>query len=165
MAAGLRGREPIEGKWGFGASGSEDENRRLIDDEFRRRVIVKKAKRLFVAATAITWLLFVGLSVALFYLGPLINPTISNDECPRGEEGQECSGRGACPGVNGTVCFCPIEWEGERCERFSGGIVVFAVMVTMLVGVTTQNAWRVFRPGAYDGGKILPGMSKMQFGK
>ena len=165
MAAGLRGREPIDGRWGFGMKGSEDENRRLIDDEFRRRVIVKKAKRLFILASVITWFVFVGMSVALFYLGPLINPTTPHESCPRAEDGQECSGRGACAGVNGTVCFCPIEWEGDRCERFSGGIIVFAVMVTMLVGMTMQNAWKVFGPGAYDGSEPLLSMPKMKFGQ
>ena len=141
-------------------TGTEDDNRRVIDDEFRRQVVVKKAKRLFILATTITWSIFIGLSVALFYLGPLIHPIKENDRCPLGENGKECSGRGACPGVNGTVCFCPIEWEGETCERFSAGIIVFAVMVSVLVVLTTQNAWKVWK--APDGKEVLPSMPKMQ---
>ena len=145
----------VEGRWGFGMSGPEDRNRQIIDDQFRRMVIVKKAKKLFILSTVLTWCIFISLSVTLFYVGPLIHPITASDICPVDDRGQECSGRGACPGVNGTVCVCPIEWEGGYCQRFSAGIVVFATFVLLMAIVTTQNAWKVFKPGSYDGREIL----------
>merc|ERR1711871_3142 len=141
---------PLEGRWGLGMGGHEDENRQLIDDQFRRMVIVKRAKKLYILSTILTWFIFIGLSVALFFVGPLIHSEPVKETCPLGENGQECSGRGACQGNNGTVCFCPIEWEGNTCERFSAGIVVFAIFVLLMAIITTQNAWKVFGPYAYD---------------
>ena len=113
------GREPVEGRWGMNMRGTVDDNMKPIDDDFRRGIIVKRAKRLFVISAMVSWGVFVGLSFALFYLGPYIRPPPVSFTCPVNSENDLiCSGRGACPGVNGTVCLCPISWEGTTCARW-----------------------------------------------
>ena len=167
MQAGLHGREPKDGSWGVTMKGTLGDHQTDIDDQFRRMMIVRKAKRLFVMATVGTFSLFIGMSVALFFVGPLINPLPETDVCPSNQEtGQICSGRGACPGVNGTICLCPIEWEGPACERFAAGIVVFAVLVLSLILSTIHSSWKLFGPHRYDGSEKRDNLGKrMKFGE
>jgi hypothetical protein len=146
----------VEGRWGMNMRGTVDDNMKPIDDDFRRGISVKRAKRLFVISAMVSWGVFVGLSFALFYLGPYIRPPPVSFTCPVNSENDLiCSGRGACPGVNGTVCLCPISWEGTTCERFAVGIVVFAIMVLGMITMTTVNAWRLYKPGSYDGSYVI----------
>ena len=130
-------------------------------------IIVRKAKRLFTMATIGTFTLFIGMSAALFYVGPLIRPLPETDSCPTNEEtGQTCSDHGACPGVNGTVCLCPIQWEGPACENFAVGIVVFSLLVFSLILSTISNCWKLFGPKSYDGSEKRDNLSKrMKFGE
>ena len=130
-------------------------------------IIVRKAKRLFTMATIGTFTLFIGMSAALFYVGPLIRPLPETDSCPANEEtGQTCSDHGACPGVNGTVCLCPIQWEGPACENFAVGIVVFSLLVFSLILSTISNCWKLFGPKSYDGSEKRDNLSKrMKFGE
>ena len=138
--------------------GTIEDNMKAIDDDFRRKIIVARAKRLFITSALVSWGMFVSLSVALFYLGPYIRPPPVSLTCPvssvNGVDDVVCSGRGACPGINGTVCLCPITWEGTKCERFAVGIVVFAIMVMGMMTMTTVNAWKMYKPGNYDGSYV-----------
>ena len=166
MQAGLNGREPKDGSWGITMKGTNGDHQTNIDDRFRRMLIVKKAKRLFVMATVATFTLFVGMSVALYFVGPLIQPLPPSDICPVNDSGETCSGHGACPGVNGTICLCPVEWEGPACGRFAAGIIVFAVLVFSLIASTLHSSWKLFGPKSYDGSEVRENLDKqMRFGK
>ena len=165
MQAGLHGREPKDGSWGITMKGTLGDHQTDIDDQFRRMMIVRKAKRLFIMATVGTFTLFIGMSAALFFLGPMINPLPPSDVCPV-NEGKVCSGRGACPGVNGTVCLCPIEWEGASCDKFAAGIIVFSILVLSLIVSTLKSSWKLFGPNSYDGREKRDNLNKpMKFGE
>lgn len=167
MQSGIHGREPKDGSWGVTMKGTLGDHQTDIDDKFRRMLIVRKAKRLFMMATIGTFTLFIGMSAALFFVGPLIRPLPEADACPTNEEtGQTCSGHGACPGVNGTVCLCPIYWEGPACEAFAVGIVVFALLVLSLILSTMNNCWKLFGPKRYDGSEKRGNLNRrMKFGE
>ena len=45
--------------------GTIEDNMKAIDDDFRRKIIVARAKRLFITSALVSWGMFVSLSVAL----------------------------------------------------------------------------------------------------
>ena len=106
----------------------------LILDEYRRMMIIRKARELNLLTVFLTVLMSVGVLVLAYLLQPVIHPKQGQTSCPMDPyNALPCGGYTTCTGtlfinynetsvcVSECFCDCPIDRDGLACEHFAYG--------------------------------------------
>ena len=166
MSAGIKGRVPLDGQWGFGKKymmsvGSTkkpalDETTALIVDEYRRMEIVRKARTMNFIALFATLFGSTTILILAYLTQPILYPSVESPDCPLGDTGVRCSGAGACmtgispvaAGTNCTTaqchCKCNLDRVGDACQYFDVGMpssIVFIVAFLMQSVVSLARSY------------------------
>ena len=159
----MQGRSPTEA-WGTtngnlsmmkGMNGDEkslDNVSTLILDEYRRMMIIKKARDLNLLTVFLTLIMSVGVLVLAYFIQPVIHPKPLYASCPIDPNNHLiCGGYTSCSGtsfsiINGTntctsdcFCDCPIDRDGNACELFAYGMPVAIFVIIFMLSGSLKN--------------------------
>lgn len=159
----MKGRSPTD-SWGTakgniglmkgmgGNTKAMDDISTLILDEYRRMMIIKKARDLNLLAVFLTVILSAGVLVLAYALQPIIYPKPLYTSCPIDPNNHLiCGGYTVCSGtsfsiINGTstcasdcFCDCPIDRDGTACEMFAYGMPVAIFVIVFMVSGSLKN--------------------------
>ena len=124
----------------------------LILDEYRRLMIIKKARDLNLVAVFLTVIMCVGVLILAYILQPIVHPKPLYTSCPVDPSNHLiCGGYTTCSGtsfltINGTntctsgcFCDCPIDRDGNACEIFAYGMPVAIFVIILMLSNSLKN--------------------------